>query len=469
MNDDYNNLIEPIDSEPDSNHITAYSEPETLNIETNNLEEMVEDTYKHLDRHKSENKTTHKNPYKKWYVQVAVFAIILTFVSGFTFGAGYLTASYYGSTLPGARQTEEPALVTDLDTNDDINVTQVQSIITNNQSGSPITTIAREVSPAIVTIATYTGDRPSSPFDYFNYSGGTGSGIVFEATEDELLIVTNYHVIEGAANMEVIFNDGFTVEAKSLGYNSRMDVAVISIPIEEANDHMDKIVLATFGDSDEIEIGQLAIAIGNPLGAEYETTVTAGIISALGRDIFIDRNTAQANLIQTDAAINPGNSGGALLNDKGEVVGINSAKYVAESVEGIGFAIPINDAIETIDEILESEEAVDVGYELDNERAFLGVQISNITSEVFNETGMRFGVYITGVFEGSGAEEAGIIAGDIIYNIDGERVQNVQELFNILENAQVGDTLEIGLVRGQELLTVSAPLYSYEQVTGGNE
>lgn len=245
-----------------------------------------------------------------------------------------------------------------------------------------------------------------------------------------------------------------------------MDVAVLGVPIDEVESKLDQIILATFGDSDSVKIGEPAIAIGNPLGPQYASTVTAGIISALGRDIYIDQNTAQVNLIQTDAAINPGNSGGALLNDLGQVIGINSAKYVDESVEGIGFAIPINDAIDVIDKILLNPEGQDIGYELSDDRAFfLGVQISDITSEIYNETGMRFGVYITGVFPHSGAAEAGITEGDIIYSIDGDKVKkNIQALFNALDNALVNDIIEIGILRGDDILTLKAPLYSYKDV-----
>ncbi len=454
MNDDFNNLFDqPIDETNDSISMIE-RQPDTF--EETTIEESV---YYEMPVQQVSKKKAHN----KWYVRIAVYAIILTFVSGFTFGAGYLTASYYGGKLPGATTLDSNQLVID-DTNSDISITQVQSIVTPSKSNSTIATIAKEVSPAIVTIATYNGQKPSGPLDYFGFSGGTGSGIVFDTTEDELLIVTNFHVIEGASSLEVIFADGSVIDATPLGYNSRMDVAVIAIPLEEANKHMEQIVLASFGDSDDVEIGQLAVAIGNPLGPEYALTVTAGIISALGRDIFIDRNTAQVNLIQTDAAINPGNSGGALLNDQGEVIGINSAKYVDESVEGIGFAIPINDASEIIDKILETRTGDDIGYELDDDRAFLGVQISDITSEIYNQTGMTFGVYITGVFEGSGAKEAGIVIGDIIYEIDGNRIQNVKELFNILENAIVGDILEISLVRNDEIITVQAPLYSHKEV-----
>lgn len=392
------------------------------------------------------------------------YLVVLTFVSGFTFGAGYLTASYLGRDLPGmptgSHQTPDI-----LSKDDGMNITQIQSVVTNSESTSTIATIAQEVSPAIVTIASYTDQLQTGLFENFgSYYSGTGSGIIFKVNEEELLIVTNYHVIQGANKLEVIFTDSSSIEADVLGYNSRMDIAVLSIPIEEANDHLKEIVIATFGDSDDVVVGELAVAIGNPLGADYTLTVTAGIISALGRDISIDQNTTQVNLIQTDAAINPGNSGGALLNGNGEVIGINSAKYVDESVEGIGFAIPINDAMNSIEQILSSREGIDLAYELSDDRAFLGVGIMDINAQINAETGMTFGVFITEIYAGSGAEEAGILPEDIIYSINGNRIQNVTELFSVLDAATVGDTLRIQLVRDNELIETEAPLYSYKDV-----
>lgn len=405
-------------------------------------------------------------PNKQWYYRLTVFMLILTFVSGFTFGAGYLTATYYG---PKAQKTISESPMNNMTANDDgISITQVQSVITStNSNTSTISTIANEVSPAIVTIASYSDQTPSGIFEGFgNFYGGTGSGIIFNAEENELLIVTNYHVIEGANRLEIIFHDGSVIDAEALGYNSRMDIAVLSVPLDLVNAHLDEIVLASFGNSDDVQIGDLAVAIGNPLGPDYALTVTAGIISALGRDISIDQNTTQVNLIQTDAAINPGNSGGALLNGTGNVIGINSAKYVDESVEGIGFAIPINDAMATIDQILESRDGTDLAYKLADDRAFLGVGIQNIDATINAETGMTFGVYITEVYPNSGAAEAGILPSDIIYGIDGDRIENVQELFTVLDSAEVGDVLSFEILRDDELIVLEAPLYSYKDVMG---
>jgi len=409
------------------------------------------------------------SPSKRWYFRLTAFILIITFVSGFTFGAGYLTASYYGNQSQNILTDSATATMTTKD--DGINITQVQSVVTsNNNPTSTISTIANEVSPAIVTIASYSDQTPSGIFEGFgNFYGGTGSGIIFKAEENNLLIVTNYHVIEGANRLEIIFHDGSVIDAEALGYNSRMDIAVLSVPLDLVNAHLDNIVLASFGDSDDVAIGDLAVAIGNPLGPEYALTVTAGIISALGRDISIDQNTTQVNLIQTDASINPGNSGGALLNGSGNVIGINSAKYVDESVEGIGFAIPINDAMATIDQILESRSGTDLAYELSDDRAFLGVGIQNIDAAINAETGMTFGVYITEVYPGSGAAEAGLIPSDIIYGIDGNRIENVQELFTVLDTAEVGDILSLEVLRNDELIVLDAPLYSYKDVMGQQE
>ncbi|PKM65625.1 MAG: serine protease [Firmicutes bacterium HGW-Firmicutes-2] len=397
---------------------------------------------------------------RKWYVKLTAFVLILTFVSGLAFGAGYLSALIYGDRLANGILSSSTQNLDAQPT-----ATQIQPILSENTATSDISVIASAVSPAIVTISSYSEQTPGGIFgNSGGFYGGTGSGITFKVEDDELFIVTNYHVIEGSNQIEVIFHDGTTVAATVLGFDSNNDLAVLSVDTKLLKGKMDQIVLASFGDSENIQIGELAVAIGNPLGPEYASTVTAGIISALNREIYINKNTSYVNLIQTDAAINPGNSGGALLNGKGEVIGINSAKYVDTGVEGIGFAIPINQAKETIGTILDSRSGGDIAYQLADDRAFLGVQVMDITTEVYNSTGMRFGVYITDVIAYSGAKEAGIQSGDIIYSLNGKKVQNVQILFDILDKAKVGDTLEVGIIRNDEILTLKAPLYSYKEI-----
>jgi len=397
---------------------------------------------------------------RKWYVKLTAYVLILTFVSGLTFGAGYLSALIYGDRLANGILSSTTQYADDLPSS-----AQIHPVLSDYTAGSDISAIASAVSPAIVTISSYSEQTPGGIFGNSNgFYGGTGSGITFEMEGEELLIVTNYHVVEGSNNLEVIFHDGTTVTATILGYDSNNDLAVLSVDTKMLKGKMDQIVLASFGDSKNIRIGELAVAIGNPLGPEYASTVTAGIISALNREIYINKNTSYVNLIQTDAAINPGNSGGALLNGKGEVIGINSAKYVDTGVEGIGFAIPINQAKETIGTILESRSGGDIAYQLADDRAFLGVQVMDITTDIYNSTGMRFGVYITDVIAFSGAQEAGIQSGDIIYSLNGKKVQNVQVLFDILAKTKVGDTLEVGIIRNDEILTLKAPLYSYKVI-----
>ncbi|PKM56932.1 MAG: serine protease [Firmicutes bacterium HGW-Firmicutes-3] len=416
----------------------------------------------HLDLKDGQEDIKHSSHYKhsrKWYVKLTAYVLILTFVSGLTFGAGYLSALIYGDRLANG-------ILSSSTQNSDTQptATQIQPL-SDNTATSDISAIASAVSPAIVTISSYSEQTPGGIFgNSGGFYGGTGSGITFKVEDDELFIVTNYHVVEGSNEIEVIFHDGTTVAAKVLGFDSNNDLAVLSVDTKLLKDKVDQIVLASFGDSENIRIGELAVAIGNPLGPEYASTVTAGIISALNREIYINKNTSYVNLIQTDAAINPGNSGGALLNGKGEVIGINSAKYVDTGVEGIGFAIPINQAKETIGTILDSRSGGDIAYQLADDRAFLGVQVMDITTDVYNNTGMRFGVYITDVIAFSGAKEAGIQSGDIIYSLNGKKVQNVQVLFDILEKTRVGDTLEVGIIRNDEILTIKAPLYSYKDV-----
>lgn len=338
------------------------------------------------------------------------------------------------------------------------------TLLTPSESKQLIPSIVKTVSPSIVTINNIMEFK--SPFGQFggDQVGGTGSGIIVKADKKEVLIATNFHVVEGNKELEVILQNGDTAKAKLLGYNSLEDIAVLSVKTSKLETNLKDIVVANLGDSDKIEVGEMVIAIGNPLGSEFSSTVTSGIISALGREINFNDGVAQNNLIQTDAAINPGNSGGALLNLKGEVIGINNGKYVAESVEGIGFAIPINDASNNIKTIIAKRNGQDVSFEIDENRPMLGVTISDIDENLNYQTGLTFGVYVKGVSEGSGAYKAGIKAGDVIYGINNITVKNTKELFNQMSKFKVGDIVKVDILRENELLSVDVELYSYGEI-----
>ena len=287
---------------------------------------------------------------------------------------------------------------------------------------TPAVKAARMVGPAVVGITNKTIAR-----DWFNnpiQTEGVGSGVIFK---NDGYIVTNNHVIEGAKELIVSLSDGRTFKGKLIGADSLTDIAVVKIDA-------DNLPAAAFGDSDGVVVGEPAIAIGNPLGLEFQGSVTAGVISALNRTLEI--SDRRVKLLQTDAAINPGNSGGALVNADGMVIGINSAKLAASGVEGMGFSIPINTVEVIIKELMEK------GYVA---RPFLGVTVFD------KQTALRYGyqlnidkgVYVFRVSLQAPAGKAGLQQGDIILKLDGQEVNSVSELRNVIAEKKVGDTVKV--------------------------
>lgn len=292
--------------------------------------------------------------------------------------------------------------------------------IVYNDSVSPVVPIAKKVSPSIVAISLKTRTR-----DFFGriYEGqGTGSGIIIDKQGH---IVTNNHVVEGANDIIVILNDGKELEATLVGRDSQTDLAVIKV--DPAN-----LVVAELGDSSKLEVGELAVAIGSPMGTEYAGSVTAGIISGLNRKVSVGDNSIK--LIQTDAAINPGNSGGALVNSEGKVIGINTIKFAETTVEGMGFAIPIDEAKPIIESLISNKKI---------SRPYLGIQGITLTKEDSEEYELPQGVYVSNVIAFSGAERAGIKKGDIITKLDGKRVLTIEELIGIIKKHKVGDVVQV--------------------------
>ncbi len=395
----------------------------------------------------------------KFFRFVAVF-LVLIFLSGIIFGAGYTTAIYLGNRLT-------PDLIKEDNKTLSFDVNQIENVLstsTSQETENSIVAIAETAGPSVVTVTSTIQYNYNSFFgNQIQETQATGSGVIYKTTDDKLLIITNHHVIANASNVEVTMHDGVSVLASILGFDSRMDLAVLSIPLvnlEKAGSG--NITLATFGDSENLKVGETAVAIGNPLGKEYSSTVTAGVISAINRQLNIDG--ADLTLLQTDAAINPGNSGGALVDSKGEVIGINTAKYVDESVEGMGFSIPIHLALPVIENIIDSGSGSDIAYEIKGDKPFLGVRISDIDDDIYSETQMPFGVYIVEVYENSAAEEAGIQAGDVLYSLDGHRLMNSEDLFDALSTNSVGDSIKISLSRGNENIHITAVLTKYSDV-----
>ena len=301
---------------------------------------------------------------------------------------------------------------------------------------SPVVPIAEKVSPSIVAISLKTRTR-----DFFGrvFEGqGTGSGIIIDKQGH---IVTNNHVVEGADDIIVILHDGKELEATLIGRDSQTDLAVIKV---DANN----LTVAELGDSSALKVGELAVAIGSPMGTEYAGSVTAGIISGLNRTVSIGDDSIK--LIQTDAAINPGNSGGALVNSEGKVIGINTIKFAETRVEGMGFAIPINEAKPIIEDLINNKKVL---------RPYLGIQGITISKEEAEEYKLTQGVYVRVVIPGSGADAAGVRRGDIITKIDDKKVLTIEDLIAEIQKHKVGDTVKIEVYnQGNEYKTLNVKL-----------
>ena len=321
-----------------------------------------------------------------------------------------------------------------------------------------VSQVVKEVMPAIVSINNHYTEKMS----YFGQTmtseaDASGSGIIVGQNDTELLIVSNYHVIADSDELTVQFVEGSEARASIKGTDPDMDLAVIAVPIGDVNSStLQEIAVATLGNSDTLTVGEPAIAIGNSLG--YGQSVTTGVISALNRSIQLSDGT-DGTFIQTDAAINPGNSGGALLNMKGEVVGINSNKIGGSAVEGMGYAIPISAASPIIAELMLKETKNKVAEE---ERGYLGISGISVTQEVSAAYGMPEGVYISQVYENTAAAAAGLRKGDIIVEFDGDKISSMDTLQKALEFYAKGDVVDVTVmspgVGGYESRTVELTL-----------
>ncbi len=305
---------------------------------------------------------------------------------------------------------------------------------------SDYTAVVKKVMPSMVSIVNnYVEEQQSFWGQSYSYEGqSSGSGIIIGETEEELLIATNHHVVSGANTIEVTFIDDSVATAQVKGTDSDMDLAVIAIPIDAlTNDTRQSIAVAKMGDSDALNLGEPVIAIGNALG--YGQSVTGGYVSALDREVELEDGST-GTFIQTDAAINPGNSGGALLNINGEVIGINSNKITSNTIEGMGYAIPITAAEPIIEDLMSKETRYKVE---DGNVGYMGVNLLTIPAEYnFPE-----GVFVRSVVAGSPAEQAGIISGDFIVNFDGEKISNNEDLLEALQYYAPGATAEITVMR----------------------
>ena len=329
-----------------------------------------------------------------------------------------------------------------------------------------MTAVVEAVMPACVSITNNFVEEVQDFWGqtYSQNETASGSGIIIGENDTELLIVTNNHVVDGSEELYVQFIDGSSVEAQVKGTDSAVDLAVIAVKLSGIEpDTKAAICVAQMGDSDKLQIGEPAIAIGNALG--YGQSVTTGVISALNRSLEVSETGTSNALIQTDAAINPGNSGGALLNIRGEVVGINSNKIGGAAVEGMGYAIPISTAKPIISELMLRETKDKVNEE---ERGYLGISCINVTSDLSANFNMPEGIFVAEVYEGTGAERAGLVRGDIITEFDGITVKNQNELTARMEYYKVGETVEITIMQGSpngyQPKKVTVTLSSYDEL-----
>ena len=325
-------------------------------------------------------------------------------------------------------------------------MTALQNGSSSSTSSDDLSGVSKNVMPSIVSI---TGKFETTSQSWFGQtqsseSEGVGSGIIIGKKDGKILIVTNNHVVADAKSLSVGFVDGKSASATIRGTDSDADLAVVEVDTKNMKSStLKKIAVITLGDSSKLQTGERAIAIGNALG--YGQSVTGGYISALNRQVQLTDKTM--TLIQTDAAINPGNSGGALLNSKGELIGINTVKYSSEDVEGMGYAIPINTAKPIINKLIKNEATSE------SEQAYLGVSGQTIDSSMASQFDMPSGVYVQQVIKSSPAQKAGISAGDVIVSFNGSNVSTMDGLKEKISNLKAGKKVKVVVKRQNQMGT----------------
>ena len=405
-----------------------------------------------------------QNSFQKKAGATIALAVIFGLVAAVVFQAANFAADRFLNTGKSSVQIK---------TTDSVNLQETASddstadkVLSDSENGT-VAAVAQASMPSVVAITTVSVQEIPSFFGYSSHqykSASTGSGIIVGDNDDELLIATNNHVVDGATTLSVCFigddvanaetetvnagdNGDLNVEdavsAKIKGTDADNDLAVVAVKKSDIpEDTLNQIKIAQIGSSDDLAVGQQVVAIGNALG--YGQSVTSGWISALNRTISTDDGMNSTGLIQTDAAINPGNSGGALLNMKGELIGINSAKYADSAVEGMGYAIPISKAKPILEELMnrETREKVD-----SSKKGYLGVSLANLTTEAIEMYNMPTGAFVRNVENDSPAQEAGICKGDIIVKFDGQKVSDGDDLLDKLQYYKSGEKIEAVIAR----------------------
>ena len=405
-----------------------------------------------------------QNSFQKKAGATIALAVIFGLVAAVVFQAANFAADRFLNTGKSSVQIKTTDSVDLQETASDDST--ADKVLSDSENGT-VAAVAQASMPSVVAITTVSVQEIPSFFGYSSHqykSASTGSGIIVGDNDDELLIATNNHVVDGATTLSVCFigddvanaetetvnagdngvlNVEDAVSAKIKGTDADNDLAVVAVKKSDIpEDTLNQIKIAQIGSSDDLAVGQQVVAIGNALG--YGQSVTSGWISALNRTISTDDGTNSTGLIQTDAAINPGNSGGALLNMKGELIGINSAKYADSAVEGMGYAIPISKAKPILEELMnrETREKVD-----SSKKGYLGVSLANLTTEAIEMYNMPTGAFVRSVEDDSPAQEAGICKGDIIVKFDGQKVSDGDDLLDKLQYYKSGEKIEAVIAR----------------------
>ena len=397
-----------------------------------------------------------KQKKKKGFGRTLAKTVCIALVFGVVAGAAFQGTNFVGQKLFGDKVTASAGQnTTGSVSKPEVGTVQPQTGSNSSDSAASVSDIVTQCMPSLVAITNVSVKEVQNYWGFGWYSQprqqeetSTGTGIIIGQNDSELLIVTNNHVITGATNLSVLFSvdegkDGATaVEAQVKGTDATKDVGVIAVKLSDIPaETMAEIKTASIGDSSQMQVGDQVVAIGNALG--YGQSVTTGIVSALDREVTLqneDGSTISNKLIQTDAAINPGNSGGALLNLKGEVIGINEAKLSSNYVEGMGYAIPISD----VESIIGDLQNLKTRSEVDSEKVgYLGITCQDVTSEIAQQYDMPEGVYLKSVVAGCAADQAGLKKGDILTRFDGMGVTTYDALRQRLQYYEAGETVEV--------------------------
>jgi serine protease Do len=402
-----------INSTKETLYHTIIQDVEYITNDNLNSNEAASSSWQNEEKKKKKKKDKGRGSAKS-YIAIALICSIL--------GGAIGTGATYGAMRSAIQSAVKQAKSNTTTSGSGANINPISSM--------NIPEIVAKVSPAVVGVSTTSISTNAFGFD-MGQQEGIGSGFIFS---EDGYVLTNYHVVKNASQVKVILSTGQEVSAKVVNYQEDADLAVVKI-----TDEVEMPGVLELGDSDSIQAGEQVIAIGNPLGKEYLGSVTTGIISAVNRGVALTQGGEKMNLIQTDTAINPGNSGGPLINSQGQVVGINTAKIEASGVEGIGFAIPINDATEKLDNLVK-------------QKIKFGIAVRDITEDLSKQYNLPVGIYVQNVEDFSMAQKGGLQTGDVITKVGSKTVKTVEELNKEKESYKEGDSIPIEFVRKGETM-----------------